>query len=140
MRINVRFKVIYLLHFLNWILSKIKSSCYMNKILLIAVTTLSGLTFGLMFGLLRVDTPLTYILWLTTYIIHNKDMRILIKHVTCIIISHSWYDYEEMKYHHKGIHHYTKSQQPNILISDLCNSYMDKKSYDFSNFMCIDNK
>ena len=29
----------------------------MNKILLIAVTTLSGLTFGLTFGLLRVDTP-----------------------------------------------------------------------------------
>ena len=28
------------------------------KILLIGVTTLSGLTFGLMFGLLRVDTPL----------------------------------------------------------------------------------
>ena len=25
----------------------------------IPVTTLSGLTFGLMFGLLRVDTPLT---------------------------------------------------------------------------------
>ena len=31
----------------------------MNKICLIAVTTLSGLTFGLMFGLLRVDTPST---------------------------------------------------------------------------------
>ena len=50
---------------------------YINKILLIAVTTLSGLTFGLMIGLLRVETRLvSWKLWSDYHIFSERDLEL----------------------------------------------------------------
>ena len=51
----------------------------------IAVTTLSGLSFGLLVGLLRVDTPLVYAHWCITYFDKLNGEDLCYTYTTCIL-------------------------------------------------------